>query len=306
MGLFSKKQPDIPRRRQSDALNESLDERYAFRRNQTLTGSASPHVVTANDMSAQIRSPRAHAHELAQRRQHVGAIFFAVLLGCVLLGLLIMQFTASVIVRSSELTMQLDGRYARDVEDYLSRQPVERLRFLLREDRLLAYLQSVAPEVAAVDVEGSAGYGKTSVVLTVREPIVAWTINGNRQYVDTTGTAFTRNYYGDPKVQVVDESGIQISGGETVASNRFLGFIGRVVGLAKTSGYTVTDVILPRSMTREVDIKLDGVGYPIRFSVDRPAGEQVEDMDRALTWLAANSQNPEYLDVRVSRRSFYK
>ena len=306
MGLFSKKKPDLPRRRQSDALNDSLDERYTFRRNQTLTGSASPRVVTANDMSAQIRSPRAHAHELARRRQHVGSILFVTLLGCVLLGFLIMQFTASVTVRSSELTMQLDDRYSRDIEDYFNRQPIERLRFLLREDRLLAYLQSVAPEVAKVDVEGSVGYGNTAFALTMREPIVAWNINNNRQYVDTSGTAFTRNYYADPKVQVVDESGIQISGGETVASNRFLGFIGRVVGLAKSSGYTVTDVILPRGMTREVDIKLEGVGYPIRFSVDRPAGEQIEDMDRALTWLTANSQSPEYLDVRVSRRSYYK
>ena len=306
MGLFSKKKPDLPRRRQSDALNDSLDERYTFRRNQTLTGSASPRVVTANDMSAQIRSPRAHAHELARRRQHVGSILFVTLLGCALLGFLIMQFTASVTVRSSELTMQLDDRYSRDIEDYFNRQPIERLRFLLREDRLLAYLQSVAPEVAKVDVEGSVGYGNTAFALTMREPIVAWNINNNRQYVDTSGTAFTRNYYADPKVQVVDESGIQISGGETVASNRFLGFIGRVVGLAKSSGYTVTDVILPRGMTREVDIKLEGVGYPIRFSVDRPAGEQIEDMDRALTWLTANSQNPEYLDVRVSRRSYYR
>lgn len=306
MGLFSKKKPDLPRRRQSDALNDSLDERYTFRRNQTLTGSASARVVTANDMSAQIRSPRAHAHELARRRQYVGSILFVTLLGCVLLGFLIMQFTASVTVRSSELTMQLDDRYSRDIEDYFNRQPIERLRFLLREDRLLAYLQSVAPEVAKVDVEGSVGYGNTAFALTMREPIVAWNINNNRQYVDTSGTAFTRNYYADPKVQVVDESGIQISGGETVASNRFLGFIGRVVGLAKSSGYTVTDVILPRGMTREVDIKLEGVGYPIRFSVDRPAGEQIEDMDRALTWLTANSQNPEYLDVRVSRRSYYK
>lgn len=306
MGLFSKKKPDLPRRRQSDALNDSLDERYTFRRNQTLTGSASPRVVTANDMSAQIRSPRAHAHELARRRQHVGSILFVTLLGCALLGFLIMQFTASVTVRSSELTMQLDDRYSRDIEDYFNRQPIERLRFLLREDRLLAYLQSVAPEVAKVDVEGSVGYGNTAFALTMREPIVAWNINNNRQYVDTSGTAFTRNYYTDPKVQVVDESGIQINGGETVASNRFLGFIGRVVGLAKSSGYTVTDVILPRGMTREVDIKLEGVGYPIRFSVDRPAGEQIEDMDRALTWLTANSQNPEYLDVRVSRRSYYR
>lgn len=306
MGLFSKKQPDTSRRRQSDALNDSLDERYTFRRNQTLTGSISPRVVTANDAAAQIRSPRAHVHELARRRQHVGLIFLLIMAVCLVLGFLIMQFTASVTVRSSELTMQLDARYAHDIEDYLSRQPIERLRFLMNEDRLLRYVQAAAPEVASLKVDGSAGYGKTAFVVKMRQPIVAWNINGNRQYVDDTGTAFTRNYFDDPKVQIVDESGIQITGGETVASNRFLGFIGRVVGLAKTSGYTVTDVILPRGMTREVDIRVEGIEYPVRFSVDRSAGEQVEDMGRAVAWLSARQQKPEYLDIRVSRRAFYK
>lgn len=306
MGLFSKKQPEMPRRRQGDALNNSLDERYTFRRNQTLTGSISPNVVTANDMSAQIRSPRAHAHELARRRQHLGVIFLLIAMVCLVLGFLIMQFTASVHVRSSELTMRLDDRYAQDIEDYLDRQPIERLRFLTREDQLLRYMQSVAPEINSLEVDGAIGYGETAYVITMRQPIVAWTISGKRQYVDATGTAFSRNYFPDPKVQVVDESGIQVTGGETIASNRFLGFIGRIAGLSKDAGFTVTDVILPRGMTREVDIRIQDVGYPIRFSVDRSAGEQVEDMSRAVAWLSSREQSPEYLDIRVSRRAYYK
>lgn len=306
MGLFSKKQPDTPRRRHGDATQGSLDERYAFRRNQTLTGSMSPHITTANDLSAQIRSPRAHIHELTQHRRRIGILFAMAGMICVILGILIMQFTATVTVRSSELTMQLDDRYVKDINDYLDRHPVERLRFLLRSDELLHSLQAVAPEIADVSVEGAAGYGTTAYVLTMREPIVGWTIRDSRQYVDTTGTAFARNYFADPRVQVVDQSGLIVNGGETVASNRFLGFIGRIVGLSQQSGLVVTDVILPRGMTREVDVKIEGVGYPVRFSVDRPAGEQVEDAQRAIGWLSSHQQNPEYLDVRVSRRAFYK
>ena len=296
----------MPRRRQGDALNESLAERYTFRRNQTLTGSASHHIMSANDQTAQIRSPRAHLHELTQRRRQVGVLFGIAGLACVVLGILILQFTASVTVRSKELTMQLDDRYARDINDYFSRHPVERLRFLLRQDELLHELQAVAPEIAHISVEGTAGYGKTAFVVTMRQPIVAWTIRDSRQYVDATGTAFGRNYFADPTVQVVDESGVVVNGGETVASNRFLGFIGRVAGLSRDAGMVVTDVILPRGMTREVDIRVQGIGYPIRFSVDRGAGEQVEDMQRATAWLTAHEQQPEYLDVRVSRRAFYK
>lgn len=305
MGLFSKKQTDIPRRERMDTDSERAD-RYAFHRNRTLTGSSSSAVRGVTDHNAQLQSPRTQAHHLARRRRRVGVIFLGVAAVSVLLGMLLLQLTATVKVRASDVTTQLDGRYVNDIQAYLDRQPVERLRFLMDTKQLLAYVQSVAPEVSAIDIDGSAGYGSTMFILTLRQPTLGWTIRDTRQYVDETGTAFTRNYFAEPSVQVVDESGIQVSDGQTIASNRFLGFMGRIVGLAKQSGFTVTHVILPRNVTREIDLQIDGISYPVKLSVDRPAGEEIEDMDRAVRWLQAHGQSPKYLDVRVSRRAYYQ
>lgn len=313
MALFSKKQPDMPRRRtqaantSSERATESaLDERYAFRRNRTLTGSSSSEVTSSNESAAHLKSPRVHAHELAQKRRHLGGILlFVITGGAALLGL-ISQFTASVVVTPQTAQSKADPIYEKAIQDYFSSRPIERLRFLIDAQQLTEYVQTKAPEVAAIENGGSAGFGASRFIAVMRKPIAGWSINGRQQYVDTTGTAFERNYYATPTVQIIDKSGVQVQAGQAVASNRFLGFVGRAVGLAKAQGYTVTQVIIPVGSTREVELRVEGVAFPIKLSVDREAGTQTEDMARVLRWLSGHSLTPEYLDVRISGKSYYK
>lgn len=313
MPLFSKKQPDIPRRRQNGALvtperasESSLDERYAFRRNRTITGSASSQVSGTSESNAQLKSHRVQVHELAQQRRRIGGVLGVVLFGVVALAILVSQFTAQVIVRTSDVTQTLDPVYANAVDAYLSRQPIERLRFMQRTDALNGYVQSVAPEVASIRVDGFAGFGKSVYVVEMRRPIAGWSIRGVQQYVDATGTSFARNHYTSPQVQIIDNSGIQVDVGQAVASNQFLGFVGRVVGLANTQQYAVSQVIIPQGTTRQIELRIKDIVYPIKLSVDRPAGEQVEDMARAIVWLRERNTTPQYLDVRVSGRAYYR
>lgn len=312
MTLFSKKQSDVPRRRlQADKLaaratETSLEERYAFRRNRTITGSSASTVSSANESNAQLKSVRVQAHELSNRRRHLGAVLLVVLMGCAVLYGLISQFTAAAVVKTNDSSIKLDASYDTIIQSYLTSHPLERLRFLTDVKQLSTYVESKAPEVADVHMGDSAGFGKTTFVLAMREPIAGWSIHNQQQYVDSTGTAFVRNYFPSPSVQIIDNSGIQVRAGRAVASNRFLGFVGRAVGLAKIQGYTVQQVIIPSGTTREVELRLGGVGFPIKLSVDRSAGEQVEDMARVLVWLQKRAITPEYIDVRVAGKAFYK
>lgn len=311
MALFAKKQPDAPRRRQDQipkerATEAGLEQRYAFRRNRTLTGSSSPHIASTNEANAQLKSPRVQAHELVRKRRHIGLVLVVVLSGVASLLALIMQFSAGVVVKAQGVSGTIDPVYERTIQEYFSQRPAERLRFLLNSDTLNSYVQSVNPEVASIGTDGPAGFGKSSFIISMRRPIAGWIINGRQQYVDNTGTAFSRNYFATPKVQIVDKSGIQVDAGQAIASNRFLGFVGRVVGLAKAKGYSTQQVIIPASTTRQVELRLEGIAYPVKFSVDRAAGEQVEDMARSLTWLSGHGITPEYLDVRVAGKAYYK
>ena len=82
--------------------------------------------------------------------------------------------------------------------------------------------------------------------------------------------------------------------------------MGRAVGLSKTEGYNVQQVIIPSGTTREVELRVEGVDYPIKLSVDRSAGEQAEDMARVIKYLKDKNIKPEYIDVRVSGKAFYR
>ncbi|MDX2776163.1 hypothetical protein PV379_02190 [Streptomyces caniscabiei] len=247
-----------------------------------------------------------HAHDLSRKRKHLGALFFGTVICAAGLFFLISQFTAGVTVKANDITMQLDPIYETTIQGYLSERPVERLRFLLNEAELNRYLQSKTTEVSGVRVEGMAGFGKSSFILTMRAPIAGWSVAGQQRYVDATGVSFDRNYYKAPAVQIIDKSGIPAQPGQAVASNRFLGFVGRMVGQAKRFGYTATEVIIPERTTRQVQIRVEGVTFPTIVSIDRGAGEQMEDMARSIQWLKAHAVTPEYLDVRVSGKAFYK
>jgi hypothetical protein len=313
MALFSKKQPDMPRRRQDGsssvserATESSFDQRYAFRRNRTITGSASSQVASTSESNAQLKSSRVQVHELAQQRRRISSILALVLLGVIVLAGLVLQFTAQAVVRTSDVTRTLEPVYVNAVDEYLARQPIERLRFMLREDALNEYVQSIAPEVASIHTDGFAGFGKSLYIVEMRRPIAGWNIHGTQYYVDATGTSFARNHSPKPDVQIIDNSGIQVADGQAVASNQFLGFVGRVVGLATAQQHTVTQVIIPQGTTRQIELRVSEVDYPVRLSVDRVAGEQVEDMTRAMKWLREHGISPQYLDVRVSGRAYYR
>jgi len=299
----SKAKNDLPRRRQtSDFVRTpaAVDQNTQFRRNQTLSGVKRP--------ESEPVSERARMHHLARRRRHVGAVFTLVLAIIIVLGALLSQFTGQVVVAGSSAaltqTIQPD-KYEKAINDYLAIHPVERLRFALNETALSQYVSSILPEVSHVKLTSTDSIVQSNFTLTLRKPIAGWQINGHQYYVDESGVVFENNYYETPTVQIVDQSGVSPEQGTIVASARLLSFVGRVVALAGQGSYTVTQAILPSGTTRELDVQLKDVAPRVKLSIDRGAGEQVEDMIRSLTYLKSQGKNAQYVDVRVSGRVVY-
>jgi cell division septal protein FtsQ len=304
MMSFGSKKPsqEVPRRRRSDEVTPTEQPRSStqYRRNQTLSG------VSQKSMS---ESPRGQAHQLTIQRRKIGGLFGIVLVAIILLALLISQFMAQVSVTSStkQLSSAFKGEeYEKVVNNYLGLHPAERLRFALNEPALSSYVSAALPEVKSIEVSGIKDIVDTQFAVTFRQPVAGWQINGNQFYVDDAGIVFETNYYDPPTVQIVDETGISPEEGATVAGSRLLGFLGKVVSQVGERGYVVTQALLPVGMTRELDIQLKDIPTRIKLSTDRGAGEQVEDLTRALTYLKSKNQNPEYIDVRVSGRAAYK
>lgn len=313
MGLFKKKTTDnIPgRRRHNDTpVREPATpsrNQYTFQRNRTLTGS------TSNDLSTtryqtDLQSPRTQAHHLAMRRRKISATLLTVIAITAVLGFLLSQFTGRVVAVSgdSAVSRSVDAlMYEQAINDYLGANPLERFRFALDMPKLTQYLTQKLPEVENVSSVSMGGIGETNFALIMRRPIAGWTIDSKQYFVDSYGIAFERNYYASPDVEIIDQSGVSVQKGSAVASNRFLGFVGRVVALSKNSGYTVVQAIIPQDTTRQLEIRIKDVTPLVKLSIDRPAGEQIEDMSRALGYLSSHGLKPGYVDVRVSGKAFY-
>lgn len=288
---------------------EDLSARYAFRRNRTLTGSSSANVASSNELNAELRSPRSHVHHLSSLRRRLLSYFVAVSLVSFGLYVLVSQLVATTVPTLAGIgpvAAEDASAYSRSVESYYAARPVERFRFLLNDKALLSHVQSDRPEVRAIAVEPGSGLGEASLVIAAREPIARWAIDGSSQYVDGDGIVFARNYFDDPTLQIVDNSGLPASSSRLVTSNRFLGFIGRVVAKSSQAGLDVAKVTIPALTTRQVAVTLAGEATEYRLSVDRSAGNQVEDVSRIHRYLATNQVAPGYVDVRIAGKAFYK
>lgn len=316
MKLWQKKQQQVPNRRttppsrEGRASADSLQNRYAFRRNRTLTGSLSSDVSSSNEQRAELRSPRVEVHHLRRHRRRLFLVFVAVAAIVAGLAWLLYYSIAGVIIVVDASVPPVDtSMYEKKVQSYLNAHPFERNRTTLNTTQLAEYLQANdAPEVERVSVNARpSGVGVSTIMLTMRKPVVSWQTGSSQLYVDSSGAAFARNYYAAPSVQVVDQTGIQAVNNQVLASDRFLGFIGRSIGRLETQGFTVTKVVLPTNTTRQLLVSIDGLSYSIKFSVDRPAGVQAEDAARAIRFVQSHAiQVSEYMDVRVSGKAYYK
>ncbi|MGB4762740.1 MAG: hypothetical protein WBP12_05300 [Candidatus Saccharimonas sp.] len=317
MSLFTRKQ-SIPDRRARRLERESIEgvdssSRQTYQRNRTLTGSLSSEVHGASERHAELRSPRVQAHDLRHHRRRLAGALVGVLAVVGVLGLLVYEAvgTAVVTVKAESSVRDRDMQaYEQTIQSYLNSRPFERSRLTLDTTKLAAYLQENGhPEVASVsDTIEFAGIGAARITLEPRQPVVSWrTGNSPTMYVDLDGNAFERNYFTEPAIQVLDETGIQSRDNQILVSSRFLGFIGKAVGRLANQGLTVTKIVLPADTTRQIWVSVDGVGYRVKMSVDRAAGEQAQDTARSVRYLTKqNIQPKEYIDVRVSGRAYYK
>lgn len=312
----NKKSDDMPRRRrQAENAMKQQENPYSvsnstppvFTRNRTLVGSSSTSINSVNELGGDLKSSRTHAHHLSAHRRRLGSLLLSVVMIIGALTWLLYEFTAVIYVNPSVDGITIDqARYQRAINDYLAGRPGERLRVFLNQEELKKYLTQVTPEVANVSVKGARGVATSQFDIDFRQPVAGWLINSKQYYVDKDGLSFQINYFERPTVKIVDQSGVPQTSGSSVASGRFLRFVGQAVELARARNLTIEQALIPAGTTRQIEVRLTGHPYPIKLSLDRPIGEQVEDMQRAVAFFDGRGQKPQYIDVRVSGKAYYR
>ncbi len=286
-------------------------ETYTFRRSRTITGSAASDVSAASEHKGQLRSTRLQEHDLRKHRRKLFGYLFASIAIAGVLGYVVWQFIGSIStvrVQTSEVQpiSAKTQSYRELAQKYLEAHPLQRFYFSLNETELQKSLVRESPEIATAQVESTDSFGKGQLVLSLRQPVVAWTIQGKKYYVDSEGVAFTSNTLTEPTIAIVDNSGTSAAAG-IVTSSKMLHFVGRLVTLVNASGVvTVDKVELPANSTREVDLRLKDKPYIVKTNSDRDPAGQAADVVSAVRFVTQFELSPQYLDVRVSSKAFYR
>lgn len=261
---------------------------------------AQPHAISN-------ATPREKVHHLTNLRRKLSFVFSVLLVVIILLAVFLQQFTAGVQVEFGDAAHVSDDKiYEQVIQEYLAQNPLERLRFNMGGEKLNTFVISQRPEVENISQLGYAAPVTSSFEITLRKPVVSWQVQDKQYFVDAHGVSFTDNVYPVPAVKIVDNSGVEHTSGTAIASARFLNFVGKAVALAQQDSMKVAQVAIPTGTSRQVEVSLEGHPYPVIMSIDRPAGEQVEDMQRVVQFFDKQGRTPRYVDIRVKGKAFFR
>lgn len=89
-------------------------------------------------------------------------------------------------------------------------------------------------------------------------------------------------------------------------SSRIKSYIAQLEQDFKDLGYTVAQVVLPTGTSRELYVDLANEEVYLKVNTDRGTAVTAEDADRVLRYLKEHDLHPQYADVRVAGRAYYK
>jgi hypothetical protein len=281
---------------------------YVFRRSRTLTGSISPEVAVSAANRGQLKTERLKLHELKAHRAKLLRILGVVLVITGFLTFLVANFIVSpTLIAAQTSQKQLNAQsYQATIYKYFDDHPIERFGFLLDPSNLEVQLKREHAEILSTTVDRAWYGGNVRVGIFFRQPLLVWKTGTQQFYVDNQGIAFTYNHFTEPPVAVTDQTGLPPDQTGAVASTRFIRFLGRMVGAVNEyKKGRVVGVIIPPS-TREIDLKLEGRSYPIKTNSDRDPMQQAEDIANTLKFIDEKGIKPQYIDLRVAHKAYYK
>lgn len=109
-----------------------------------------------------------------------------------------------------------------------------------------------------------------------------------------------QSFVKEPTVVIVDENA-----GNNV-SQRVKDFVYDLEGDLAPYGLAIDHVSLPLQKARELRIFIINRGEYYKMSLDRGSAVQAEDLSRMVKYLDDNGIAPEYVDLRVSGKAYYK
>lgn len=109
---------------------------------------------------------------------------------------------------------------------------------------------------------------------------------------------FSKTY--TPTVEIIDEAGAEY------ITDKIKTTVGMLEEDLQEYGYKVAKVIVPAKTAREIDVYIEKITPYFKVHVDRNTAGTAEDIKRMIDFLDKKNKKPNYVDVRLAGRAYYK
>jgi hypothetical protein len=214
----------------------------------------------------------------------------------------------------NSIFLQGTAQYKQTAQQLLARSVLNANKLTINAAPIVQGLEAQYPEVHTATVALSVFGRQPTVYIQPAEPQLILATQHNGQFVlDSSGRALVTVTKKTPLPTgahalpiVTDESGLEVKAGDTALPKQSVMFITEVAGQFKAKQLTMSAWRLP-AQASELDASVSGTPYYVRFNLQGDAREQAGTYLATKNYLDSKNIKPaQYVDVRVSGRSYYK
>lgn len=243
----------------------------------------------------------------------VPAILAVIAIVGILLYSLWIQPRPNIVVLSQQGTVYQDSSaYQKAINEAWGGQLGNQFKMSVDAVALQNKIAEAVPDAANVQVQLPLLGRKPTVVITPGTPVLELvTIDGN-YFVDKNGkvlanVAQVKQNQLKNVPTVLDESGVKAEPGKTILTIEQAEYIHALSRQLAADGLEVQSMTLPANAANEVDVRLKGQNYYIKFATTGEARQGVGAYLAVKNKFESEGVKPsEYVDVRIDEKVFYK
>lgn len=201
--------------------------------------------------------------------------------------------------------------YQAGAQQILGRSLLNQTKFTVNSGDFEKAFKEEFPEVADVSLSLPLISRRPVVTISTAEPQLILTAQSQPYVLDRRGTVVMpakdlSSSIRDKLPVVNDQSGLSVAVGKTVLPAEHIIFITSVISQLTAKQVTIESITLPAT-ANEVDIKIKGQPYFVKFNVETSAREAAGSYLATKQYLESTKATPaQYIDVRIPGRAYYQ
>lgn len=233
--------------------------------------------------------------------------------GLIVLALLLLGRITMLSNTSKVVTLQADGTQTTDgagtyqgaVDDILGSSILNRSKITIDTGSVAAELRRRHPEIESAVITVPLVSTRPTAYIAQSEKV--FTLQQNASFYTLSSSGYiTEAISGELKLPLVqDQTGEKVEVGKRLLSRAHVEFMRAVLYQFDQTDIKLTSFVLPANKAYEVNARLDGKPYAVRFNLEEDALQQSGAAIATIEQLGAAVPTA-YVDVRVPGRVYYK